>query len=345
MLKDQLALDKGEGSKTKKLVKQGAGHLDDVQGMIDDSLGIDDAPGIDVVDGAVGGGDETIGFQGFVDPLVMKVVPKEGQVLASYALNWALLYLIKDVFEISAGVGLNFNTTSLTLAQMNKKLDELQKDVNTLLEADYKAALDWLKFVGNELAEEQYSAAYESLLKVQELSIRGYSQIKEFSKKVFCKKMSIYAIRMIKSYRKDTLTFVDVTELTENEQRVLANNVFAQLEPLVDDFEKLSTNVLKRFFGGEKSKTEQQDILDSLLKTTLPIIWHHIDIFKTEHCTSQKMLRYIPEGDEDSSEIILEGKWPIKLYKLGNFLRFDFHQNHDREEITTKFNSISSKKM
>ena len=52
---------------------------------------------------------------------------------------------IIGVLEISVSVGLNWNATPITLTQMKRKLDELQKDVNSLLEADYKAALKWLK--------------------------------------------------------------------------------------------------------------------------------------------------------------------------------------------------------
>lgn len=107
-------------------------------------------------------------------------------------------------------LGLNFNVTSLTLAQINNKLDELQKDVNALLEADYLAALRNLKLASKLLAEEQYLSAYEKLKKVLHLSVRGYSQLKNFKRKVFCKKMSIYAIQMIACYKKETQSFVRV---------------------------------------------------------------------------------------------------------------------------------------
>ena len=294
--------------------------------------------------------DEEIGFQGLSDCLLSKVVPDNAITMTSYIANKALYHLMTDVLEITASVGLNWNATAIVLAQIKQKLDQLLKNVSTLLEADYKAALEWLKMVSNELEEEQYSTAFQKLQQVQKYSIRGYSQVNNFGKKVFCKKMAIYAERMIKTYRKENEMFVDESDLTENEQRALAKNVFDQLEPIVEEFEKIrDPNFFQRRFSGAKSKTEEQDVLDSLLKTTLPTIWDHINIFKESFCFDNHLLRYIPEGREDSCNIYLEKKWPITVWKFrqkdGKF-KLDFEFQHEfayEESITeTKFESISS---
>ena len=294
--------------------------------------------------------DEEIGLQGFSDSLLSKVAPDNAITMTSYITNKALYHLMTDVLEITAGVGLNWNATAIVLAQIKQKLDQLLKNVSTLLEADYKAALEWLKMVSNELEEEQYSTAFQKLQQVQKYSIRGYSQVNNFGKKVFCKKMAIYAERMIKTYRKENEMFVDESDLTEKEQRALAKNVFDQLEPIVEEFEKIrDPNFFQRRFSGAKSKTEEQDVLDSLLKTTLPTIWDHINIFKECLCFDNRLLKYIPEGKEDSCNIYLEKKWPISVWKFrqkdGQF-KLDFEFQHEfayEESITeTKFESISS---
>ena len=341
------------------------GCLDDLQGAFEDSLGLKDVT--ESIEGTTGDGDNEIGLQGLVDPLVMKAIPEQAQVLTSYIVNKALYHLLTDVLEISAGVGLSWNATSITLAQMKQKLEELQKDVNTLLEADYKAALNWLKFVSNELEEEQYSLAFESFQKVLELSIRGYSQVKEFKKKVFCKKLTIYALRMTRSYKKDSQTFVDVSELTNKEQKSLAKNVFAELEELIKDFEKLKPSVSKKVFFKAKKvkdnivkpdpidafvksyspKKKEQKILNSILKMALPIIWHHIEIFKTEEFTSPEMLKYVPEGHENCCDIVLEGKWPIRLWKITgldgkiSMLQYEFQDRYEEDLEVTNSNFIS----
>lgn len=244
-------------------------------------------------------------------------------------------------------LGLNFNVTSLTLAQINNKLDELQKDVNALLEADYLAALRNLKLASKLLAEEQYLSAYEKLKKVLHLSVRGYSQLKNFKRKVFCKKMSIYAIQMIACYKKETQSFVRVNDLTEKEQRVHAFEVFEELQEVTKDFQSLKpgfakdllsfsvTTVTRSREAGTlvklalDNRIKEQNTLDSLLKTSLPMIWHHIDIFKNEDHKSKEILKYVPEGKEDCCEIVLERKWPIKVWKEKKYLDKLDSSNYD----------------
>ena len=233
------------------------------------------------------------------------------------------------------------------MAQINNKLDELQKDVNALLEADYLAALRNLKLASKLLAEEQYLSAYEKLKKVLHLSVRGYSQLKNFKRKVFCKKMSIYAIQMIACYKKETQSFVRVNDLTEKEQRVHAFEVFEELQEVTKDFQSLKpgfakdllsfsvTTVTRSREAGTlvklalDNRIKEQNTLDSLLKTSLPMIWHHIDIFKNEDHKSKEILKYVPEGKEDCCEIVLERKWPIKVWKEKKYLDKLDSSNYD----------------
>ena len=102
-------------------------------------------------------------------------------------------------------------------------------------------------------------------------------------------------------------------------------------------------NSLDHYTNNYDPKQEEQHILDCLLKTSLPIIWHHIDIFKTEHCASANMLRHIPE---DFSEIVLEGKWSLKVCKGRNVYthRPYLYFKSDHIEIPTKFTSLNSAK-
>ena len=172
---------------------------------------------------------------------------------------------------------------------------------------------------------------------------------------------------MTRSYKKDSQTFVDVSELKDKEQKSLAKNVFAELEELIKDFEKLKPSVSKKVFWKAKKakdkvvntidakmnsyspKKKQQKVLDSILKMALPIIWHHIDIFKTEEFTSLEMLKFVPQGHENCCDIVLEGKWPIRLWKITldeklAGLQYEFQDRHDEDlEITkSSFISISS---
>ena len=122
----------------------------------------------------------------------MKLVPQEAQILTSYVANKALFWLVTDVLEIAAGVSLKWDPTSITLAQIKKKIEALQEDMQVLLDADFKAAFQYLGYAASALKNEDFESAFSELAKVKDYSIRAYSQMKTFKKKVFCKKMTIF---------------------------------------------------------------------------------------------------------------------------------------------------------
>ena len=78
------------------------GCLDDLQGAFEDSLGLKDVT--ESIEGTTGDGDNEIGLQGLVDPLVMKAIPEQAQVLTSYIVNkasgWTNSFIIA---RLSAG--------------------------------------------------------------------------------------------------------------------------------------------------------------------------------------------------------------------------------------------------
>ena len=86
---------------------------------------------------------------------------------------------------------------------------------------------------------------------------------------------------------------------------------------------------------GQQSQKQEQDVLDGLLKATLPIIWDHHEVFKVKRYRDLEMLKYLPDGEEDSAEILLEGKWPIRVWKemnSWNWLNFEFQNKNAIDE-------------
>ena len=90
-------------------------------------------------------------------------------------------------------------------------------------------------------------------------------------------------------------------------------------------------------------ESKVQDQLNSLLQVALPIMFHHIDVFKDRQCTDKDMHKYLPKDRKNASEIVLEGKWPIKVYK-SDWLRFYFQDKNAIDDgiLGTKYKSISS---
>ena len=61
-------------------------------------------------------------------------------------------------------------------------------------------------------------------------------------------------------------------------------------------------------------------------------------------CRDKEMLKYLPDGKEDAAEILLEGKWPIRVWRDLGFLHFEFQNKNAVDEgiRNTKFHCIAS---
>ena len=288
-----------------------------------------------------------LSFQGIVDAHILKTVPEEAQIMTSFVVNETLFWLVTDVLEIAAGVSLKWDPTSITLAQIKKKIEALQEDMQVLLNTDFKAAFQYLGYAAFALKNEDYESAYSELSKVKEYSIRAYSQMKTFRKKVFCKKMTIFSMHMIQCYNKDRQSFDHLLTLPIKKQKSLAESVQSDVDIILEEFEKIEKNPnwWQRKVHKVKSKSEEQDVLDGLLKAALPIIWHHHDLFKVKGHNDKEMLKYLPDGCEDGSEILLEGKWLIRVWRDGlQQLSFEFQELKivDERIRRTSFHCISS---
>ena len=243
------------------------------------------------------GDHEELSLQGIVDAPILKLVPQEAQILTSYVANKALFWLVTDVLEIAAGVSLKWDPTSITLAQIKKKIDDLQEDMNAVLDADFQTAFTWLESASTSLKYEKYESAITELEKVLEYSIRAFSQVKTFRKKVFCKKMTIFSLRMINCYDKNHKSIQEFFSMPIDDQNIIAEKIILHLDQLLKEFDKLKEpNWFQRKVTSAKTKSEEQDILDRLLKAALPIIWHHHEVFISKGWRDKDTLKYLPYG-------------------------------------------------
>ena len=279
----------------------------------------------------------------------MKIVPQEAQILTSYVANKALFWLVTDVLEIAAGVSFKWDPTSITLAQIKKQLVGLQKDMNVLLDADFQTAFKRLEYAAIALKHENYESAFTELEKVLDYSIRAFTQVKTFRKRVFCKKMTVYSMRMIQCYNKEKKEFEDLDSLPLKKQKELAEKVVSDDDIIIDEFKNMKEpNFWQRKVNNAKKKNEEQDILNGLLKAALPIIWHNHEAFQVKQFRDEEMLKYLPDGKENCAEIVLKGIWPIRVWKdvdrFGSYLDFEFQDKNAVDDgiRRSNFHSISS---
>ena len=255
----------------------------------------------------------------FVDPVIKKVAPEEIQGIASPVANWALYHLIKDVLGISVHITLNCNPNGIVLSQIKNGIKDLQKDVNVLLEADYHAALNWISLVVDNLEEEQFPMAFDRFKEILSLTVRGYSQLKSWPKKAKCKEITIYALKMIATYKEATQTFVDVSDLSPKERRSLAKNVKTELDAFWSDWRNRKRSILKSLTTTMKEHKKIDDAMNCLRKSSLPLIWDLLGVYQNgTYSNDLEIFNYIPEKPESAkyaSEIKLENRWPVWVWR------------------------------
>ena len=93
----------------------------------------------------------------------------------------------------------------------------------------------------------------------------------------------------------------------------IAQYVFHEITASIEDYKVANSQIGGYFTSKRKSnlaKDKNQNLLDSLLKYGLPLMWHYKELFCHEPKDSKELLQFIPEGEEDAAEILMaNGQW------------------------------------
>ena len=268
----------------------------------------------------------------FVETSILMLVPEKYQTVSASVGNIVIClantYII-DSLSVALGVAINpiggINTTTITLAMIKKKIQELQKDVDKLMHADYKTAFNRyqkaLTFMTN---PKMHKSAFKEYGKVVDLAERAYNQVKDFDKKILCKKLALFGQLMTLMYEKEKETFLPLEKLSEDTKATIAQYVYDEISTSIGDYKVVISELYKGFsLFNQKRKTnlekdKNQNLLDSLLKYGLPLMWHYNEVFQKEPKYSDELLQFIPEGEQDAAEILMtSGQW-IKVWKVFN---------------------------
>ena len=239
-----------------------------------------------------------------------------------------------DVADVILSTGASVSGIGIVLLKIKKKIESLEKDLEQLMNAHLETAKDGLEKGLNYMQFKNYKKAYNEFGHVLSNASLAYNTVKSFEGKVLCKKISIFS-RMIKdTYDEATEEFLPLSEVPENLHNSITQNIFHDLNQVTEAFDKLELP----YFYKAAAKSKNQDILDTLLKTCLPMIWHSLDIFK-ESKGDDMMLKYIPEGRGDAALVNLDNSTSIYIWKEmsdeNNFsLRWDYEtsiSSYDKE--------------
>ena len=245
----------------------------------------------------------------------MLPTPRKYQEATSFVISHVAYQILTDVFEVAAGTGFNFNAMSLTLKQVQKQIEELAKKVDILLKADMETAKSRIWHGMNYVKrKETFPLAYDEFKEVLSLAEKAYPKVEAFEDKVFCKQLAIFSRVMISTYDPDTRQFVALYNLPEAKKRVIADSVLHDVESVNQQFKAIEIPWSKTLFGkSKKEKEKNQNILDSLLKRCLPVIWNYQDIFKGTN--EDEINMFVPEGEDDAAAVTLKPGVKVLMWK------------------------------
>ena len=274
----------------------------------------------------------------FIETSVLMLVPEKYQTVSASVANIVIClantYILESL-SIALGVAINpvggLNTTAMALSMIKKKIQQLQKDVDKLMNADYRTAfLRYQKALTFMTNPETHKAAFKEYGKVVDLAERAYSQVKDFDKKILCKKLALFGQLMTLMYEKGMETFLPLEKLSDSKKNTIAEYVYGEILASIDDYKVVISELDKGFslFNQNRKTTMEKDknqnLLDSLLKYGLPLMWHYNKVFQEEPKDSPVLLQFIPEHEDDAAEILMtSGQW-IKVWK---------EKKQDEEEI------------
>ena len=183
-------------------------------------------------------------------------VKEAGALLAFEAIKSATEVLFPTV-----AAGMTFNASGFTLAMIQKKLDDISDKLDTLLEKDYKSAVDFLGAAMKSFEYYDYEDANEGFKKVLEKATDAYNCAQNDDlKRIQSSKMKMFCYITTKSYDKESKHFIPFDSLPREKKDLIASLVRDQVEKLLNDLTRVKprSNVSK-FFSTITSKQEKID--------------------------------------------------------------------------------------
>ena len=90
--------------------------------------------------------------------------------------------------------------------------------------------------------------------------------------------------------------------------------MFHDVNSVIQEFNSIETSWSKTLLGKSKSlEQKNQNVLDSLLKSCLPVIWNYQDVFLSSN--TDDTIDYIPEGVNDAATVSLRNGAQIMVWK------------------------------
>ena len=210
--------------------------------------------------------------EGSIDPIAKKLaakvglklpgndnVKKAGALLAFEGIKTAAEFLFPTLAGAAA-----FNPNGLTLALIQKKLDDISEKLDTLLEKDYLSALDFLRKAMISYECNNFKDANEGFKKVLDKSTDAYNCAKKDDlKRIKSSKMIMFCDIATKSYDEESKMFVPYESLASMKKDEIALLVRDEIEKLLKDLKNVKVRSdASKFF----KTTGQKEEIDNTMK-------------------------------------------------------------------------------
>ena len=119
-----------------------------------------------------------------------------------------------DLLIPSASTAMSFSTTGLTLAIIQKKLRDMSKKIDVLLDVGRKSAKDKLAEALTSLENENFPDAYVAFEKAADKATDGFHTSQDNESRVSCAKIKLFCVLMMKCYDKSKAHFLPFDKQT-----------------------------------------------------------------------------------------------------------------------------------
>ena len=176
-----------------------------------------------------------------------------------------------------------FDPTTFTLAIIQRKLDDISKKLDTLLEKDYHSAIDFLGSAMRFLEHHCYEDANKYLIRVLEKATDAYNCVtNDDLKRIQSTKMKIFGYITTNSYDEESKHFIPFASLPKKKKDLISSLIRDQIEKLLRDLKNVKIRSdTKKFFKTPKQNKKNDDLvaeLNACLKSgniifTFPVIF------------------------------------------------------------------------
>ena len=265
----------------------------------------------------------------------------QASILGTYELTKAALMGSVDLIGIGSGLA-KIDMSGLAIAQLRAEVEELGRKLDVILGAPLKLAVQNLNMALIKMENHDIEGTVQELYEVKRHAMQAFVYAEGQGKKkgnlkngVFALQIKICAEVLIQGYDKDENKISPFYLLPDDRKRMIGQLVEADVKNAKAFFS--SQEVPWYALNKEQKAQERQDVLDTLLRTSYPLISEGRGLTRTfapiKMPYDLKLLpEFLPEGLDDAAVITvgqLEGRpHNVRVWREGETAMADvqFHQ-------------------